>query len=160
MKALLSLALFLPLFAHAYGETYLNRTTNPYVPKSGLVTRGQICVDHANDTFRVFVAKHIVETCREKRMDYSDSKYPKEICIGRKVHKVPAKVITVSRFYQKEVCLKWNHSDSTRPRCMKSAMQTAAYPTDYTQFTYEAADWRKERPIHTESKDIEACVRK
>lgn len=157
MKLLIALALALPMFAHAYGETYQNRSENPYVPENGKVSAKQICVDEKNETFRVFVPQHTQENCKSIRWDYSDSHYPKQICVGRTVKVIPAQTVVVSPFYQKIVCVKYDRKDSTRPECVKSEVQTAQYPTNYLQYTYEAADWRKERPIHVEEKQIEAC---
>ncbi|XGC79817.1 hypothetical protein ACES2L_10795 [Bdellovibrio bacteriovorus] len=157
MKTLLALVLALPMFAQAYKESYVNRSGNPYVPKTGMVTSTQICADKVNHFFRVYVPKHTVETCRERRMDYTDSKYPKEICIGRKVTTIPAHYEDKSMYTQKDVCVKWNRSDSTRPRCIGYERQTFQLPLTYTQYTYEWSDYRKERPIKVEEKAIENC---
>ncbi|MEK2690820.1 hypothetical protein [Bdellovibrio sp. GT3] len=157
MKLLIALALAFPMFAHAYGETFQNRSENPYVPQEGKVTAKQICVDEKNEVFRVFVPQHNKEYCKSIRWDRSDSHYPKKVCVGRTVKVIPAQTVSVSPFYEKVVCVKYDHTDSTRRTCKKSVVQTAQYPTSYLQYTYEAADWRKERPIRVQEKQIESC---
>ncbi|MBO9667423.1 MAG: hypothetical protein J7501_11510 [Bdellovibrio sp.] len=157
MKLLIALALALPMFAHAYGETYRNMSENPYVPQEGKVTAKQICVDEKNEVFRVFVPQHNQEFCKSIRWDHSDSHYPKQVCVGRTVKVIPAQTVSVTPFYQTIVCTKYDRKDSTRPTCLKSEVQTAQYPASYIQYTYEAADWRKERPLSIKEIQIEDC---
>jgi hypothetical protein len=157
MKLLIALALALPMFAHAYGEQYVNRSENVYVPEQGIVTAKQICVDEKNEMFRVFVPQHSQEFCKSIRWDRSDSHYPKKVCVGRTVKVIPAQTVSVSPYYQQVVCVKYDRKDSTRPTCVKSEVRTLQYPTSYIQYTYEASDWRKERPIRTQEKQIASC---
>lgn len=157
MKLLIALALALPMFAHAYGEQYLNRSENPYVPEQGIVTAKQICVDEKNEVFRVFVPQHNQEFCKSIRWDHSDSHYPKKVCVGRTVKVIPAQTVSVSPDYQQVVCVKYDRKDSTRPNCVKSEVRTLQYPASYLQYTYEASDWRKERPVRIQEKQIESC---
>ncbi|QLY26671.1 hypothetical protein [Bdellovibrio sp. KM01] len=157
MKLLIALALAFPMFAFAYGEKYQNRSQNPFVPEKGIVTAKQICVDEKNEKFRVFVPAHKQEFCKSYKWDHSDSHYPKKVCVGRTVKDIPAQTVSVSPFYQQLVCVKYDRKDSTRPTCVKSEVRTLQYPTSYIQYTYEAADWRQERPIRVQEKQIESC---
>lgn len=157
MKFVLTLMLLAPGMAFAYGETILNRTINPYVPKQGYFTKDHICHNAETNSFKVYVPAHVQETCKSYKWDYTDSKYPKKICVGRKVVRVPAKYILASRDYKQEVCIKWNRDDSTRPRCVKSVEQIKKYPLEYTQSVYEMADYRHERPLSVKTKSIANC---
>ncbi|WP_413294984.1 hypothetical protein ACLSU7_07730 [Bdellovibrio sp. HCB185ZH] len=157
MKFVIALMLFVPGMAFAYGETVLNRTINPYVPKKGTFTAQAICYKPDANAFKVYVPAHKAVTCKSYRWDHSDSHYPKKVCVGPKVVSYPAKYITASRDYVQEVCIKWNRDDSTRPRCVKSVQQTKKYPLEYTQSVYEMSDYRHERPLSTKTKTIANC---
>lgn len=157
MKFVMALMLLAPGLAFAYGETILNRTINPYVPKQGSFTKDAVCYKAEANAFKVFVPAHKAVVCESYRWDHSDSKYPKKICVKPKRVSYPAKYITASRDYVQEVCIKWNRDDSTRPRCVKSVEQIKKYPLEYTQSVYEMSDYRHERPRSVKTKTIENC---
>ncbi|WP_413560270.1 hypothetical protein [Bdellovibrio sp. HCB209] len=157
MKFVIALMLLVPGIASAYGETILNRTINPYVPKKGYVAKEQICYNADKNSFKVYVPAHKEVTCEAYRWDHSDSHYPKKVCVNPKVVATPAKYITASRDYQQEVCIKWNRDDSTRPRCVKTVVETKKYPLQYTQSIYEMSDVYHQRPISSKTKTIANC---
>jgi hypothetical protein len=153
----MALVLLVPGLALAYGETIENRTSNPYVPKQGYVIAGQICYNARPNTFTVYIPSHNVETCESFKWDYTDSKYPKRVCVGRGLKRVPAAYVEVSRAYKAKVCTKVDSSDSTRPVCVKTEIQTRQYPLEYTQSVYEMSDYRHERPITVKTRVIQNC---
>lgn len=157
MKLMIAILMMVPALATAATEIVYNTSSNPYIPARGTVTAKQICLNSNKDAFKVYVAQHVVETCDSVKTDYSDSTRPKKVCVGRKLVTVPATTTTVSAFTKKEVCLKWNNNDSSYPRCMKSVLKDAMYSTSYTQYKYEMADYRRERPISAKNKEIETC---
>lgn len=157
MKSLFMVLLLLPTFAHSYTQIVYNRSNNPYIPKAGIVTKQKICVDYAKDALRYVTSATTEETCQSVRIDRTDSAYPKRVCVGRRTVSVPGTVKYVPRFTQKDVCAKWDYTDSSRPRCVKSAAATVEQATSYTQYTYEAADYRRERPVDVQEKQLESC---
>ncbi len=157
MKLMIAMLMMLPTLATAATEIVYNSSSNPYIPARGYVTAKQICLNANKDSFKIFVAQHTVETCDSVKTDYSDSTRPKKVCVGRKMVTVPATTKIVSAFTKKEVCQKWNRNDSAYPRCVSSVMKDTMYSTSYTQYKYEQADWRRERPVSSVNKHIETC---
>ncbi|WP_413586621.1 hypothetical protein [Bdellovibrio sp. HCB274] len=136
MKLFLSILLMAPVFASAATEIIYNRSANPYIPQQGEIYRDNLCVEPDTNTLKVRIPEHTVKNV-----------------------KVPETTISAPLIEEKEICVRWNRNDSTRPSCVKKETREVQLDDSYTQYTYDVWDHRKERPITVQNKRLENCNR-
>lgn len=157
MKIILGSVLVFSSVCMGGTEIVYNRSTNPYVPAKGEVTADKVCFDAAKNAFEVLVPASSKETCKSIRMDYSDSHYPKKICVGKKIVKVPAKVSTFSRVATRKVCASFDYSDSTYPKCTSYKTESFEHSLNYTEYTFQPWDYRHENPVSLGERTLPDC---
>ncbi|WP_413294993.1 hypothetical protein ACLSU7_07775 [Bdellovibrio sp. HCB185ZH] len=86
-----------------------------------------------------------------------------QVCIDEESQTVEASLpgqapVKASLTANREVCVEWNRTDSAHPVCTKKANKEVLLGDSYTQYLYDASDYRKERP-NVRVKRIEACVK-
>jgi hypothetical protein len=122
----------------------------------GEVNASNVCFDQANRVYKTTVKAHTVETCSIKEL-------PLWKCTeegGSIVYKeVAAQNLTAPEFVTVQKCVRFDHSDSTRPVCVEYKNVQKQQPLDFTFMKYKveilAGDYSD--PKEVEVRDMKVC---
>lgn len=142
-----SLAFISSVFAVGYSE---DGTVKIYdkikFPGHGLVDANKVCYSLSDNSFNTLVPARTIRECLFSRIDRSDSTRPREVClkwtttrVGPMHLKTPARKVI-------STCLRWDRSDSTRPKCLEKKYDEVDASRTVTLKVYQTYDYRRENP--------------